>query len=54
MWSNLVEAINHGLNEEDGFIIRFFGDITERIFTVLMMAGVPFLIYLFFQFLHIS
>jgi hypothetical protein len=54
MWSNLVEAINQGLNEEDGFIIHFFGDFTEMIFKLLMIAGVPFLIYLFFQLLRIT
>ena len=54
MWKNWFEAINHDLNEEDGVIIQFFGQFTEMIFKLLMMAGVPFLIYLFIQFLRIT
>ena len=54
MWKNWYEFINGDLNDEDGVIIHFFGQFTEKIFMILMMTGVPFLIYLFIQFLLIS
>lgn len=52
MWKNWFETVLVDVNEEDGVIINFFGKITEMIFNILMIAGVPFLIYVFLQFMR--
>lgn len=54
MWENLFEKIKNDVNQDDGVIISFFGQFTEMIFKILLLAGVPFLIYLFIQFIQLS
>ncbi|WP_180953509.1 hypothetical protein [Bacillus sp. T33-2] len=35
------------VNKEDSEIIRYFGQITNFLFKMLMLLGVPYMIYLF-------
>ncbi|WP_197280094.1 hypothetical protein [Bacillus sp. FJAT-27251] len=49
-----AQAVIQDVNSEESVIIEAFGKVTDMLFKIIMFSGLPFLIWVLFQFSRLN